>query len=90
MKHFNKHIFICTNNREKDDQSCGNSGALELLKYAKDQASRLNFKEKGLRINSAGCLGNCKFGPVVVIYPEGVWHTCQTTEDIDRLLASIS
>ena len=35
-------------------------------------------KEMGLpstRINSAGCLDRCEFGPVMVIYPEGVWYS---------------
>ena len=41
---------------------------------------------KGVRINAAGCLDRCELGPTMVIYPEGVWYTCQTPEDVDEIL----
>ena len=40
----------------------------------------------GIRVNSAGCLDRCEFGPVMVIYPEGVWYRAETREDIDEIL----
>ena len=39
-----------------------------------------------VRINNAGCLDRCELGPTVVIYPEGVWYSCTTKEDIDEVL----
>ena len=48
-------------------------------------------KEMGLpdmRVNSAGCLDRCEFGPVMVIYPEGVWYRVPTREDADEILAT--
>lgn len=47
-------------------------------------------KEMGLgevRVNSAGCLDRCEFGPTLVIYPEGVWYRAETREDVDEILA---
>ena len=41
---------------------------------------------KNVRINAAGCLDRCELGPTVVIYPEGVWYTVPTKEDIDEVL----
>ena len=46
-------------------------------------------KELGIpaiRVNQAGCLDRCEFGPVMVIYPEGIWYRAQTREDIDEIL----
>lgn len=42
--------------------------------------------EPNIRINSAGCLERCELGPAMVIYPEGIWYTYQTKEDIDEIL----
>ena len=50
----------------------------------KDRAKALGLKK--VRINSAGCLDRCELGPSVVIYPEGVWYSCATKEDIDEVL----
>lgn len=41
---------------------------------------------QGVRVNSAGCLDRCEFGPVIVIYPEGVWYRAEKREDIDEIL----
>ena len=50
---------------------------------------KLRAKELGIeatRINASGCLGQCARGPVMVIYPEGVWYAYKTKEDIDQIL----
>ena len=46
-------------------------------------------KELGLektRINMAGCLERCELGPTMVIYPEGIWYTYDSREDVDEIL----
>jgi (2Fe-2S) ferredoxin len=46
-------------------------------------------KELGLedvRINTAGCLDRCELGPTMVIYPEGVWYTYNSPEDLEEIL----
>ena len=40
----------------------------------------------GVRVNMAGCLDRCEFGPAMVIYPEGIWYKIETTSDIDEIL----
>lgn len=42
----------------------------------------------GVRVNRAGCLDRCEYGPAIVIYPEGVWYSCATTGDVDEILES--
>jgi len=39
-----------------------------------------------VRINTAGCLNRCSEGPVMVVYPEGVWYTYVDQEDIDEII----
>src|SRR5216684_2042692 len=55
-----------------------------LRDYMKGRAKDLGLKN--VRINSAACLDRCELGPTVVIYPEGVWYSCATKEDIDEVL----
>jgi (2Fe-2S) ferredoxin len=55
--------------------------------YCKQQ-----IKEKGLagpgkiRINQAGCLDRCELGPVMVVYPEGIWYSYVDEQDIDEII----
>jgi (2Fe-2S) ferredoxin len=39
-----------------------------------------------LRVNSAGCLGQCAHGVTVVVYPEAVWYGNVRPEDVDRIV----
>ncbi|MFP5344924.1 MAG: (2Fe-2S) ferredoxin domain-containing protein, partial [Gammaproteobacteria bacterium] len=39
-----------------------------------------------VRINNAGCLDRCEEGPVIVVYPEGVWYSYVDKEDIDEII----
>jgi (2Fe-2S) ferredoxin len=34
-----------------------------------------------VRINKAGCLDQCEHGPMMVVYPEGVWYGNVRPED---------
>ena len=55
--------------------------------YAKDKIRALNLSGKGkIRVNSAGCMDRCDEGPVMVVYPDGVWYTYVDKHDIDEII----
>jgi (2Fe-2S) ferredoxin len=39
-------------------------------------------------VNNAGCLGRCDKGPVLVVYPEGVWYSVNSPEDMREVLTA--
>ncbi len=87
MSYYQKHVFICTNQRDEGRECCANGGAKELHAYAKAQIKALEQSGKGkVRINSAGCLDRCSEGPALVVYPDGVWYRYQTEADIDEII----
>jgi len=88
MSHFHKHVFFCTNQREDGSACCGNHGAQRLRDYAKDRVKALGLstEKNRIRINSAGCMDHCNEGPVLVVYPDGVWYTYVDESDIDEII----
>ncbi|MCW8916907.1 MAG: (2Fe-2S) ferredoxin domain-containing protein [Magnetovibrio sp.] len=84
--YYRLHVFSCTNERPEGHPrgSCLQRGGLKLRNYMKVRAKELGLEK--IRINAAGCLDRCELGPVVVIYPEGVWYTMKTFEDVDEIL----
>lgn len=84
--YFRIHVFMCTNRRPDGHRrgSCAARGSEPLRDYLKARTKELGLAD--LRINSAGCLDRCELGPVMVIYPEGVWYTYASYEDIDEIL----
>lgn len=80
------HVFACTNRRPDGHKrgSCAARGSEPLRDYMKARAKELGIT--GVRVNSAGCLDRCELGPVMVIYPEGVWYAYHSAEDVDEIL----
>lgn len=87
MSFYRRHIFCCTNRRDPGHKRgcCAEKNADELRDYMKTRVKELGIAKT--RVNTAGCLDRCEFGPTVVIYPEGVWYSCKTKEDIDEVIA---
>jgi (2Fe-2S) ferredoxin len=83
---YDAHVFCCTNTRPPGHKrgSCSQRGSEKLRDYMKARAKELGVGNT--RINSAGCLDRCELGPVMVIYPEGVWYTYRTPADVDEIL----
>jgi len=84
--YYKHHVFFCTNQRDDGAQCCGASGGQQMRDYLKKKSKHANLAGKGkCRINSAGCLDRCDEGPVLVVYPEGVWYTYVDESDIDEI-----
>ncbi len=89
--YFEHHVFVCENKRGKSDKrgSCGRENAEKLRGYLKDRLKALKIHGKGQhRVNAAGCLDRCELAPVFVIYPEGIWYSPKTKDDVEEILQS--
>lgn len=86
--YFRAHVFVCCNRRPDGHRrgSCAARGSEKLRDYMKARAKELGLE--GVRVNQAGCLDRCEFGPTLVIYPEGVWYRPETPADVDEILAA--
>lgn len=89
MSYYQQHLFFCTNQRTTGEACCNTLGASEMLAYAKEKIKALGLDGPGkTRINKAGCLGRCAEGPVIVVYPEGIWYHYIDEQDIDEIIVS--
>lgn len=87
MSYFQKHVFFCINQRDEGAACCGACGASDIQSYAKDRIKALKKSGGGrIRINRAGCLDRCDEGPVMVVYPEGVWYRYVDQSDVDEII----
>ena len=87
MPYYKNHIFFCTNNREDKSQCCAQYNAQEMRDYMKKRSKELGLVRSGeVRVNTAGCLNRCEFGPVIVIYPDETWYTFIDKDDIDEII----
>ena len=88
MSPYHKHVFFCVNQRAAGEDCCNNHNAQAARDYVKDKVKMLGIstEKNTIRINSAGCLGRCDLGPVLVVYPEAVWYTYIDQQDLDEII----
>ncbi len=80
MTVFKKHVFVCTSGK-----TCAEQGSEAVCDKLKEKIKEMGLK-KSIRINKSGCLGQCGFGPMVVVYPEGNWYCQVSKHDIDEII----
>jgi (2Fe-2S) ferredoxin len=89
MPKFEKHIFICTNQRPEGHPrgSCDAAGREELQKSFKKKLAEHGIGHR-VRANKAGCLDQCEHGPTVAIYPEAIWYGSVRESDVEEIVTS--
>lgn len=87
MTVYHTHIFVCENRRDGSDPRgcCASRGAQAFTQALKDLCKTGGTGGKKVRVNKAGCLDLCAQGPVVVVYPEGVWYRGVTAADANEI-----
>jgi (2Fe-2S) ferredoxin len=87
MPEFTHHIFVCCNQRAAGHRRgcCDPTGNEELRNALKAEVA-----SRGLRplvwATKSGCLDQCEHGPVVAIYPQGVFYGHVTQDDVTRIV----
>ncbi len=72
---FGLHLFVCSNGK-----TCPKQNAGELLSHLKGEVHSSGLRDL-IRVNKSGCLGQCGHGPMLVIYPQGIWLHALESDD---------
>ena len=86
MSLYKRHVFVCVNERPEGSPRgcCALEGARELRARLKQSVKEAGLKDE-VRINAAGCLDQCEVGPVIAVYPEGIWYQGVSAADCDEI-----
>jgi (2Fe-2S) ferredoxin len=78
MEPYSRHVLVCTGDFCTPDRRGRQIYSLlaELL-----QREDLLFGPGRVKRGETPCLGVCAEGPIVVVYPEGIWY-CRVTPDL--------
>jgi (2Fe-2S) ferredoxin len=84
-----KHVFICLNERTKEDPRgcCLARGSKEVHAKLKQEINDRGLKGT-IRMNKAGCFDQCAHGVAMVVYPEGTWYQKVTVDDVTEIVES--
>ncbi|MGD9506003.1 MAG: ferredoxin [Syntrophobacteraceae bacterium] len=79
------HILVCCSFRGTEAKGkCIKKNALDYIPYIEEELA-----DRGIdaMVSSTGCLKRCEEGPIMVVYPEGLWYGGVASEEIiDEIL----
>jgi len=79
MEKYNKHVFVCIGSACTPGEESS-----AIYKRLKEQLA-----EKApdtIRRSKSQCLGVCEKGPLLVVYPEGIWYSHVDQALLDRIV----
>jgi len=74
MKEYTRHLLFCDG---------GDCKGKDLMKAARKLLGKdsVHVKRSGV-----GCLGQCNKGPLVLVYPDGVWYECENEKTLRKII----
>jgi (2Fe-2S) ferredoxin len=79
--HRNLHVFVCTT---VGRHHCGGLGSEHILQRLRDEVERRDLH--WVRTTRMGCNQQHHQGPILIVYPDGVWYGRLRVEDIDEII----
>ena len=79
MEFYRSHVLVCAG------AGCVSSGCKAVESALIDGLKRFNL-EKEVRVVETGCMGPCDMGPILVVYPEGVFYRKVKPEDVGDIV----
>ena len=79
MYNFRTHILLCYGG------ACISSGADRVKEAMEEEITKAELQNE-VEIVTTGCMGTCELGPIMVVYPEGVFYQKVKPEDAKEIV----
>ena len=85
---YEKCVLVCVNDRQGEKPSCGDQKGEEVFRLLRETAKSRGLHPK-IRVTQAKCLGQCAKGTTIMIYPDNIWYSGVTVENVAEITEEI-
>ncbi len=79
MEFYRSHVLVCTGT------GCTSSNSRSVISGLRKELADKGL-EKEIQVIETGCFGFCNLGPIMVVYPEGVFYCRVSQDDIQEIV----
>ena len=76
---FRSHIMVC------GGTGCTSSGSKKIIEAFNREIAAAGINEE-VKVIQTGCFGLCALGPIVVVYPEGIFYSMVEEKDVKEIV----
>ena len=76
---FRSHIMVC------GGTGCTSSGSQKIIEAFNKEIAAAGLNEE-VKVIKTGCFGLCALGPIVVVYPEGIFYSMVEEKDVKEIV----
>jgi (2Fe-2S) ferredoxin/ubiquinone/menaquinone biosynthesis C-methylase UbiE len=87
MEPFRYHVFVCEQQKPDGVPCCAARGSRKVMDALRGEITARGLTDQ-VQITTCGSLGLCERGPNMVVYPEGIWYSAVSADDIPELVRS--
>ena len=81
MEPFKYHVFICDQKKPEGVPGCNAKGSARVIETLRKEVLAAGLGND-VQITTCGSLGLCERGPNMIVYPEGIWYSGVTEDDV--------
>jgi (2Fe-2S) ferredoxin/predicted O-methyltransferase YrrM len=85
MEPFRYHVFICDQKKAEGVPCCNANGSERVIDALRRELGVRRLMDE-VQVTVCGSLGVCERGPNMVVYPEGLWYSGLTPQDVSEIV----
>jgi len=85
MEPFKYHVYVCNQQKPEGAPGCAAHGSEKVIDCLRKEVMKNGLGDT-VQITTCGSVGLCERGPNMIVYPEGIWYSGVTVENVPEIV----
>ncbi len=85
MEPYKYHVYVCNQQKPEGVPGCAAHGSEKVIDCLRKEIMKNGLGDT-VQVTTCGSIGLCERGPNMVVYPEGIWYSGLTVENVPEIV----